>query len=361
MKAAFLVGPQQFEIRQVSDPAVPEDGLVLKVEACGVCGSDLRRWKEGPPAGTGSLFEGASREAKVPSTGVIEGHEIGGVVLAVGPECARYRPGDRLAVAPDIHCGRCYYCEHGMVNLCDDLRYLGISPEFPGGFADKMALTGEVLANGIVHPMPEGLSFEEGALAEPCSSVLAAHHKAGTGLSDVVVVMGAGPIGCLHTVVARARGAAVIVSEPSEARREVARRFGPDRVVDPFNEDLGAAVRGMTAGRGADVVICANPVAATQTQAVEIVRKGGRVILFGGLPRANPMATFDANRIHYGEIVVVGAFSYHPTDHALALDVLKRKVIPADQLITHTFKLDQIAQAFQTAASGEGLKVMVKP
>jgi L-iditol 2-dehydrogenase len=106
-------------------------------------------------------------------------------------------------------------------------------------------------------------------------------------------------------------------------------------------------------------VICANPVAATQTQAVEIVRKGGRVVLFGGLPKANPMVTMDANRIHYGEIEVVGAFSYHPTYHKLALDLLTRKVIPADLLVTHVYPLDQVSEAFETAASGQGLKVVV--
>ncbi len=361
MQAAFLVGPQQFDIREIPDPLTPQDGLVLEVKACGVCGSDLRRWKEGPAVGAGSLLSGGNRPAAAQHEGVIEGHEIGGVVLSVGPQCDRFRPGDHLAVAPDIHCGVCYYCEHGLYNLCDNLRYLGISPEFPGGFAQKLALSGEVLGNGIVHLMPAGLSFEQGALAEPCSSVLAAHAKANTGLGDVVVVMGAGPIGCLHTIVARARGAAVIVSEPSEMRRQVAQQFGPDRVVDPFNEDLAAVVRDMTGGRGADVVICANPVAATQTQAVEIVRKAGRVILFGGLPKANPLASFDANRIHYGEIVVVGAFSYHPTFHAQALDVQSRQIIPADRLITHRFGLAEIDQAFQTAASGAGLKVMVMP
>jgi L-iditol 2-dehydrogenase len=246
-----------------------------------------------------------------------------------------------------------------MYNLCDALRFLGITPGYPGGFAEKMALNGEVLANGIVHRMPEGLSDAQGALAEPCSSVLAAHHKAGTSLNDTVVVMGAGPIGCLHTAVAKARGARVIISEPSETRREMARRFEPLALVDPFHEDLAARVSELTAGLGADIVICANPVAATQAQAVDIVRKAGRVVLFGGLPRANPMATLDANRIHYGEIKVVGAFSYHPTYHALALDVLRRGLIPADLLVTHTFSLDQVAEAFETAASGEGLKVIV--
>jgi L-iditol 2-dehydrogenase len=344
MKAAFLIGVRELEIRELPDPVAPADGLVLKVEACGVCGSDLRRWREGPPLGVGSITSG---------------HEIGGVVLEVGPEVTGYALGDRLAVAPDIHCGHCYYCQRGLYNLCDTLHYLGITPGYPGGFSAKMALTREVLTNGIVHHMPEGLSFIQGALAEPCSSVLASHHKAGTSLEDTVVVMGAGPIGCLHTVVAKARGARVIVSEPSEMRREMVKRFQPEALVDPFNEDLEAVVREMTGGRGADIVICANPVAATQTQAVEIVRKGGRVVLFGGLPKANPMTTLDSNLIHYGEIEVVGAFSYHPTYHELALDALHRGLIPADLVVTHTFPLEQIDEAFDTAASGKGLKVMV--
>lgn len=346
MKAAFLVGPQTIEVREVADPVAPADGLVLKSEACGVCGSDLRRWREGPPTGVDSL---------------VQGHELAGMVLEVGQNVKQYAPGDRLAIAPDIHCGQCYYCRRSMYNLCENLRLLGITPGFAGGFAEKVVLTGEVLANGIVNRMPAGMSFAEGALAETLSSVLAAHDKAGTSLDDTVLIMGAGPIGCLHIAVARARGAAVIVSEPNEQRREVAQRFGPDALIDPFNQDVVATVRQLTHGLGADVVICANPVAATQTQAVEAVRKAGRVILFGGLPKANPLTTLDGNKIHYGEIEVVGAFSYHPTTHELAVELLSRKVIPAEMLITHTLPLEQISRAFEIAASGEGLKVIITP
>jgi L-iditol 2-dehydrogenase len=343
VKAAFLVGVNELEVREVPDPVAPDDGLVLQVQACGVCGSDLRRWNEGPP------------EPYVP------GHEVGGIVVEVGSGVTRYGPGDHLAVAPDIHCGHCYYCQRALYNLCDDLHFLGVTPGYPGGFAQAMVLTGEALENGIVHRMPAGLSFVEGALAEPCSSVLAAHHKAGTSLDDTIVVIGAGPIGCLHVAIAKARGARVIVSQRSQKRREMARLFQPDLVVDPLHQDLVEQVHRFTGGVGADMVICANPVAETQAQAVEMVRKGGRVILFGGLPKSDPLVTLDANRIHYGEIEVVGAFSYHPTFHELALDVLRRKLVPADLLVTHRFPLDQIAEAFETAASGQGLKVVVTP
>ena len=124
--------------------------------------------------------------------------------------------------------------------------------------------------------------------------------------------MGGGPIGCLHIAVAKARGARVILSEPSPVRREMARIFRPDLILDPATQDVVAMVREATEGRGADSAVCANPVAASQTQAVNLVRKRGKVILFGGLPKANPMTTFDGNRIHYGEIEVVGSFLHIP-------------------------------------------------
>lgn len=352
MKAALLTDKRRYNVKEVPDPAVPRDGLVMRVEACGVCGSDVRRWREGPPSGEGSL----------PGIrGIIAGHEVAGTVVGVGEDVSDYGVGDRLAIAPDIHCGECFYCQRGLFNLCDSLHFLGITPGYPGGFAEKLQLTDEVLRLGIVHKIPEGLSSHHAALAEPASSVLASHTKAGTDLKDTVVVIGAGPIGCIHIAVAKARGARVIVSQRSATRRELAKGFDPDAVIDPTREDFVARVRALTEGRGAEMVICANPVAETQAEAVLAARKGGRVVLFGGLPKADPTTTLDGNRIHYGEIEVVGAFSYHPTMHALALDALKRGLIPAESLITHTFTLDDIDEAFDVASSGRGLKVMVQP
>lgn len=344
MKAAYLTGPRTVELRDVPEPAAPAGGLVLEVKACGICGSDLRRWKEGPPQGV---------------DGVIPGHEVGGIVIEAGAGLTRFAVGDRLAIAPDVHCGRCYYCRRGLYNLCDDLRFVGINPEFPGGLAERLVLSEQVLVNGIVHKMPEGMSFAEGSLAEPSCSVIACHDRAGTGLGDTVVVMGAGPIGCLHIVIAQARGASVIVSEPSATRRALAERFEPLAVIDPTGGDLKSQVRDLTKGVGADIVICANPIAQTQTDAVGIVRKRGKVVLFGGLPKANPIVTLDSNRIHYGEIEVCGSFSYHPTVHETALDLIHRKIIPADLLVTHTFGLNETGKAFEAAAAGEALKVVV--
>jgi L-iditol 2-dehydrogenase len=344
VKAALLTGPGTFSVRDVPDPPVPEDGLVLDVRACGICGSDLRRWKEGPPEGSG---------------GVIPGHEAAGIVAAAGPACGKFRPGDVLAVAPDIHCGTCWYCRRGLFNLCGNLRLLGITAGFPGGFAEKLALSGEVLSNGIVNPVPAGLSFEHAAVSEPCASVIACHRKIGTKAGETAVIMGGGPIGCIHIAVAMSQGAAVILSEPNASRRGMAERFKPDLIVDPSAGDLSAEVLEFTEGLGADSVICANPFAETQKQAVEIVRKGGKVVLFGGLPKRNSMTALDGNLIHYGEIEVIGSFSYHPSHHAEALRLLHHKYLPAELLITHHFPLEEIGAAFDAAAGGEALKVMI--
>jgi L-iditol 2-dehydrogenase len=346
MKFACLIGPKTIDLRERPEPKAPPGGLVLRMQACGICGSDLRRWQEGPPAG---------------ATHLVQGHELAGTVIEVSPEMKRYKVGDRLAVAPDVHCTTCWYCRRGKFNLCTDLRLLGITPGYDGGFSEKVVLGSEILSNGIVHLMPEGLSFAEGGLAETLSSVLASHDHCGVSLGETVVVLGSGPIGCLHAVLARARGAHVIVAEPNPVRRDIAVQFDPDAIIDVSTQDVIAEVKRLTEGLGADVAICANPVASTQTQAVELTRRGGRIVLFGGLPKAAPMVALNSNLIHYGEKVVLGAFSYHPSYHEEALRILARKTVQAEKFITHTLPLTRIEEAFQIAASGEALKVMVVP
>jgi L-iditol 2-dehydrogenase len=172
--------------------------------------------------------------------------------------------------------------------------------------------------------------------------------------------MGAGPIGCLHTAIAHLRGARVILSEPNALRRRMAEPFRPELVIDPASDDVVAAVREFTGGLGADSAICANPVAATHQQAVAAVRKRGTVVLFGGLPKVDPMTELDANRIHYDEIRVVGSFSYHPEYHRRALRLLERGQVDPAAIVTHTYPLAQVDTVFRTVAAGEALKVMVE-
>ncbi len=344
MKAAQLTGPERIELVDLPVPECPADGVLLAVKACGVCGSDLRRWKEGPAGG----------EITVP------GHEFSGEIVEVGAKVSDYAVGDHLAVAPDVHCLKCWYCSVGLYNLCDDMTMIGITPGFRGGLAEYCVLPAHALAGGTIHRMPASLSWPQGALGEPLSSVQACHEDIGTKLGDTVLVMGAGPIGCLHTAIAHLRGARVILSEPNELRRQLAAPFKPDLVLDPLAQDVVAEVKAFTNGRGADSAICANPVAATHQQAVDAVRKKGNVVLFGGLPKAAPMTELHANRIHYDEIRVIGSFSYHPDYHLRALDLLEHGLIDSDLIITHTYPLDEVDRVFRTVAAGEALKVMVE-
>jgi L-iditol 2-dehydrogenase len=343
LKAAVFEGPDRLMVREVPDPACGSGDIVLAVHACGICGSDLRNFRTGLKGDVKSQ---------------IMGHELTGIVREVGREVSGYRVGDRIAVAPDVSCGRCWYCRRGLVNLCLEHRMLGT--HWPGGFAEYLHLPRQVLERGMVHHVPEGVSLTDACLSEPAASVLAAQHNAGVGLGDTVLVIGDGPIGCLHVEVARARGASRVIVAGLMRLKE-AERFAPDALIDAGRQDAVAETLRLTDGLGADVAICATPVAATQEQAVEAVRKRGKVVLFGGLPRTAPMTTLNSNLIHYNELTILGAFSYPATTHQQALVVIRDGKITPPKYFNLTVPLERIGEGFAAAAEGRALKVLVRP
>jgi L-iditol 2-dehydrogenase len=343
MKAAVFEGPERMVVREVPLAPCGPDDVIVQVHACGICGSDVRTYRAGLRAEVGPQ---------------ILGHELGGVVIEAGARVTRLAIGDRVAVAPDVSCGSCFYCRRGLVNLCLEHRMVGT--HWPGGFAQYVHLPQVVLERGMVHRVPDGLGLDEATLAEPASSVIAAQENAGVGLGDTVLVIGDGPIGCLHVEIARARGAARVMVA-GLARLAEARRFAPDLLIDAGKEDTVLKVLAATGGLGADVAIVANPIAATQAQAVRAVRRRGRVVLFGGLPRSAPETTLDSNLIHYGEIVVMGAFSYPGWVHEQALATIAAGRIHPDRYFDLVVPLDEVERGFRAAADGLALKVLVKP
>jgi L-iditol 2-dehydrogenase len=343
MRAAVFEGPERISVREVELTPCGDDDIVMKVYACGLCGSDIRNYKTGLKGNVKSQ---------------IMGHEFTGTVTELGSNVTGYKIGDSLAVAPDVSCGECWYCKRGLVNLCANHRMVGT--HWPGGFAEYVHLPKVVLARGMVHHIPEGLSLEDAALSEPASSVIAAQENAGVGLGDTVLIIGDGPIGCLHIDVARARGASRVIMAGLMRLKE-AERFKPDLLIDAGSQDTVAEVLAFTDGLGVDVAIVANPVATTQAQAVKSVRKRGRVVLFGGLPKSAPETSLDGNLIHYGEIQVMGAFSYPAHIHQKALAIIKAGLIRPSMYFNMTTPLDDIASGFAAAATGKALKVLVKP
>jgi L-iditol 2-dehydrogenase len=343
VKAAVFVDINNMQIREIPKPVCSPDGIILNVKYCGICGGDVRNYHNG-------LKDNVKNR--------VMGHEFTGIVEEVGPQVKRYKVGDKIAVAPDVSCGSCYYCKRGLVNLCLSHRMLGT--HWDGGFAQFCHLPGEVLERGMVHHMPEGLSLKDGAMSEPSSSVIASQANANIGLGDTVLIIGDGPIGCIHIEVARARGASKIIMV-GLTRLNIVKDFNPDYLIDAAKQNPVEEVLKITNGIGADVAICANPVSSTQEQAVEAVRKRGKVILFGGVPKSNPMTTLNSNIIHYNELVVMGAFSYPAIGHEMALKMISEKKINAEKYINKIVSLDNIVEGITAAEKGEALKAVVDP
>ncbi|MGE5581909.1 MAG: alcohol dehydrogenase catalytic domain-containing protein [Bacillota bacterium] len=343
MKAAVFEGVENIVVREIPVPECEPDGLLVKVESCGICGGDIRNYHIGLRAGV---------------TKQIMGHEIAGVVVETGKKVQRFQIGDRVALAPDVSCGECYYCKRGLVNLCVDHKMLGT--HWPGGFSQYIYLPAAVLNRGFVEKIPAGLSFDEAVIGEPASSVIACQEYNNVGLGDTVAIIGDGPIGCLHIEVARARGASKIIMI-GLTRLASASQFCPDYIIDAAKQDPVEEVLKLTEGIGADIAIIANPVAKTQEQGVEMVRKRGKVVLFGGIPKNAPMTTLNSNIIHYNELSIVGAFSYPATGLWKALRLIREGRISAGKYVTKTVKLGEISEGITYAEQGKALKVVIKP
>ncbi|TVR58405.1 MAG: hypothetical protein EA426_09800 [Spirochaetaceae bacterium] len=343
MRAAVFEAPERIVVQDVPDPVCPDGGIVIKVHACGICGSDVRNYHTG-------LKDGIKSQ--------IMGHEFTGTVAEVGRGVTRFRVGDPVAAAPDVSCGTCYYCRRGYVNLCDNHRMLGT--HWPGGFAEYVGIESIVMQHGMIHAVPDGLSLDDAALSEPASSVIACQTDANVSMGDTVLIIGDGPIGCLQIQIARARGASRVIIA-GKHRLSIVPRFSPDLIIDGASEDIAKVVREYTDGLGADVAICANRRASSQQPAVDAVRKRGKVVLFGGVSRHEPMTTLNSNTIHYNEITVMGSFSYRAHVHEEALRALADGRITAPAYITRTVDLDGITAGFEAAEAGDALKVLVKP
>jgi L-iditol 2-dehydrogenase len=289
------------------------------------------------------------------------GHEIAGEVAEAGADVSGWRPGDRVQVIAAIPCGRCGECARGRMTVCPNQVSMGY--HFDGGFAQYMIVPAAVLAVDGLNRIPDGLSFAEASVAEPLACVLNGQNLAGVGPGDDVVVMGSGPIGCLHVRLARARGAArVLLVDLNRERLDLAADLvRPDAAVCGAETDVADAVLKLTDGRGADVVITAAAAGAAQEQAVQMAARRGRISLFGGLPKDKPVIALDSNLVHYRELTLVGANGSSPAHNREALGLIAAGAVPVADLITHRLPLERALDAFGIVARGEAIKVTVEP
>ncbi|MGI5151267.1 zinc-dependent dehydrogenase [Plantactinospora sp. CA-294935] len=346
MKAVRFHAPGDVRIEDVPEPSPGPGDVKIRVRNCSTCGTDVKISKFGhhhihPPR--------------------VMGHEIAGEVVQTGPEVTGWAAGDRVQVIAAIPCGTCAECRRGRMTVCPNQESMGY--HYEGGFAQYLVVPAKVLAVDGLNRIPDGVGFAEASVAEPLACVLNGQELARVGPGDDVVVVGSGPIGCLHVRLARARGAArVFLVELNRERLEMAAALvRPDAAICGAEVDPVDEVLKLTDGRGADVIITAAASGAAQEQAVQMAARQGRISFFGGLPKDNPIISLDSNLVHYRELTIVGANGSSPAHNAEALRLIATGSVPVSDLITHRLPLERAIDAFGVVARGEAIKVTIEP
>lgn len=343
MQAAVMYGPGDIRVEEILRPECPAGGLVLKVMAVGLCGSDIRNMTTD------------SRKGQYPH---IFGHEVIGIVDEVAEGVSQYKVGDRLYIYPEDHCLQCEACRSGHSENCTDP---GEYIERQGGFADYVTLTRKQINRDAVFLVPESARMETVSLSEPLSSVYACQENIGVTLGDTVVIIGAGPIGCFHAQLAKLRGASrVIMVEINDKRLAMTKEFGADFVINSTTEDPVQRVKVLTNGKGADKVISANPSVQAQAQSIYMARQGGIVVFFGGVPKGS-RCELDTNYIHYNNLWIYGHFGANSMQVQQAFELVISDRFPADKFVTHVLPLREINKGIELTRTGEAIKVVLLP
>lgn len=336
MKAALFEKPHHLEVTSVDLPGRGDTDILVEVEACGICGTDLH------------IVEGTARSTPP----VVLGHEYAGRVLEVGRGVSRIKVGERVAVDPNISCGICYYCRRGLVHLCSSLVALGVDRH--GGLAE-MCVVPAAQAFVVGDEMPADVW----AFVEPLSCAVHGIDRAEIRHGDTVVVMGCGPVGLMMLQLARHSGAArTIVVEPQGHKRALAELEDATMVVDPAREDVMERVRSLAA-EGADVVLeCSgNPAAAELS--LRLARRGGRVLFFGVCPIGTTIPV-EPNLVYAKELTVSGSY-VNPHTFSRAILLLQSGTVRVDRFPVRNFSLDEVAEAFRVYREGIALKCVVRP
>ena len=337
MKAVIFKDIGTYTIEERTIPQIIETTDVLvEMEAASICGTDLMLLKD-PPGFIGKK-------------GMVLGHECVGKVIETGPNVGGLKPGDRVVLEPNLHCGYCYYCKNGEPNMCDNEVIKGVTTD--GVFA-KYFVAPEVSLTKI----PDDMDKDLAVFCEPVNCVMGAVNKVRLLPGESVLVQGAGPIGLIFIMLLKANGAGkIIVSEPSDFRAESAKKCGADYIINPTKQNLAEEVRALTDGRGADVTIDA--VGCLSPAAIECTRKAGKVVLFG--QNGAVKETICQNDITMKGLYIfgnyIGKYTMAPT-----VQMLYSGLLPVKNIITHQVNLSEFGTALEALRKGEGLKAILYP
>ena len=345
-----MTAVNEVRLDELPTPSLDGAAAILRVESCGICGTDARTFFNGDP--------------RAPLPWVL-GHEPVGTLEEVAPDAALpegVRSGDRVFLGSILYCGECRSCLEGRQNLCAEKKLYGYDP-YPGAFAEFASVPPIALRN--LYPLPPELPSDLATAADPFACALNGVETADIRLGDTLAILGAGPIGCVQALMARNAGAGrIYLVEVSPGRAELSRRIVGDvvdEVIEPGPSGGADEVLELTDGWGADrvIVACASP--AAQRAALRLAAPAAKVVYFAGLPKSRPVIDFDANELHYKELAVLGAYGATPRHYRLTLDLLAREAARAEQIVTHRFPLERIGEGFETIREGSGLKVVIRP
>jgi L-iditol 2-dehydrogenase len=347
MKAAVYVGKQTVRIQEVQTPEIGPGELLVRVEACGICHTDLKKIEY-------DLLPGPR----------IFGHETAGTVVTVGEGVSGYEPGDRVVAFHHIPCLNCFYCDRKLYAQCPVYKKVGISAGFEpagGGFGQYIRVMDWIVRRGV-EKIPAGVSFDRASLVEPFNTCHKAIKSADPQPDDVVVVLGQGPIGLMFTLLARRTGARVIATDTIGARLSLSRRFGAEAALDPRSEDLVATAKKLSDGRGADIVIVAVSAPGLIEQAVRCSRPGAKILLFSQTSDKERVEVSGAD-ICVGERMLFGSYSASVDLQKESARLVFGPELPLEDLISHRMPLDQIVSGFHLARNPDerSLKIIVQP
>ncbi len=343
MYASVYFKPGEMTVQEVPDPKISPKEVLLRVRACGVCGFDVRVYRDGSP------------KVKPP---VILGHEISGEIARVGSSLSDFHEGMRIAIYPIMPCGKCKQCLSGQYNLCDDRQEIGST--YNGGFAEYIRVPFSVIQVGGLVEIPNYLSYDEAALSEPLACCINGINKMNVSDADNVAIIGDGTIGLLHLQLARSLGANTIVIGRINERLQVAKVLGANLTVNSLSHDPIREVLEFTQGKGADAIIVAVGDVNAIQQALKMITKNGKINIFAGTAN-NATLCLDPNILHYSEITLTGSCSSTPILLSKALSMISSDKVRVKPLITHRFKLSKIMQGFRVAENYLGLRAVINP
>ena len=347
MRAAVYTGSSTVSVEHVPTPEIGPGELLIRVESCGICHTDLKKIEYNllaPPR--------------------IYGHETAGIVAATGPAVRGFSPGDRVIVFHHIPCLECFYCRHKLYAQCPVYKKVGVTAGYEpagGGFSQYVRVMDWIVRRGV-EKIPDGVSFDRACFVEPVNTCLKGVVQLAPRPEDVVLILGQGPIGLLFTMLVKRTGATMVATDAMPYRRELALRFGAAAACDPRDGQLLERVMEMTGGRGADAVIVAASAPGIVEQAVRFSRPGSRILLFAQTSHQERIEVSGAD-ICVGERLIFGSYSASVDLQKESADLVFRGALPVEDLVSHRFPLGEIRLGIALALHPEpkSLKIIVQP